>query len=442
MAFSLVAAYTIWLCGNLGGFGLNKISFDVITYHAYIPATFVKKDLSLKFFHDSTSYYSAREMYWAKPLQNGKCVIKTTYGLSLMNLPFMAIPLLFSNHSTGYELPFSMAIAAATLFYFLAGMFFSIKLLKLLNFNSPAIALSIIAIGLGTNYLAYTAIAVGMPHCYNYFLLVTLLYYTLKWFKQPSNLLSIAIGLLFGLLILNRPTNVIFILCFLFYNNQLFGTKEWPTFIKTHALKFIIMSLCGLLVLIPQLLYWKYSTGSYFFNSYVGEKFFFNNPHILNFLFGFRKGWFIYTPLICFALYGLWVKRKENPFFIASLICLVLLIYLSSSWWCWWFGGGYSARSMIEFYPLLLIGFASFFSIKSQTITAKRIVTVVFIFLTIHNIKSVDLYRRNRIHFDSMTWESYKYNFFKYVYSDEEAAYNETLQIAPNYEKARLSGEE
>lgn len=438
-AIILVGGFSIWLAGNLGAFGINKIVFDVVIYHSYTPALFIKKDLSLKFYKDNRDHYFQKGMYWASETPDGKPIIKTTYGLSLMNLPFTIWPILFDgeNKLNGYELPFSIAISLANLFYFIIALFALYKLLLKLGFSKNAIAFTIFCISIGTNVLTYASISVGMPHVYNFSILVFLLYFILQWYENANLKYSIYIGLLLGLLVLIRPTNILFGLCFL-----LFKKPNSPLYFKFLVREFkllIVMALAAFLVVLPQLLYWKYITGHYFFNSYVGEKFYFNNPHLLEYVFGFRKGWLLYSPILVLAITGLFLNKTKNPFFVSSIIIVALFVFLNSSWWCWWFGGGHGGRAMIETYPLLAIGFAS---IYEQLEYVKRKILVGFAsFLILFNIKSVDLYRANIIHYDSMTYKAFIYTTFKLTFSDQDKAYLETLYVKPNYDKA-LRGED
>jgi hypothetical protein len=245
------------------------------------------------------------------------------------------------------------------------------------------------------------------------------------------------VGLLFGLLILIRPTNILFILTFILFSKNK-GALSFGFYVKywKHVL---LMACCAVLVILPQLLYWKYITGHYFFNSYVGERFFFDNPHVIEYLIGFRKGWFIYTPMILIGLIGLFYYRNKNPFIISTFLIVPILVFLNSSWWCWWFGGGHGARGMIECYPLIAIGFASFFEYFTQK--WNKIILLLTTYMILLNLKSVDLSRANIYHYDSMTYEAYKYTMFKIFYSPEEKKYLETLYKAPDYKKA-LKGED
>src|SRR5690606_4978484 len=78
--------------------------------------------------------------------------------------------------------------------------------------------------------------------------------------------------------------------------------------------KILIITLLIILVFSLQMIYWKFVTGKLFVNSYVGEGFFFLKPKLIKGLFGFRKGWYLYTPLMFLATFGfisLWRMSRQ-----------------------------------------------------------------------------------------------------------------------------------
>lgn len=436
-----VFSYAVWLSGNLGAFDQQNIKDDVICYHAYAPALFVKHDLKLNFYKDSANYYSDRGMYWATWQQNGKPVIKTSCGQEIMYLPFTAWVFMYyaGENITGYEIPFSSAICISTLVYFLLSLIVLKKILEQFSFSKNSIALGLICVCLGTNLLSYTTAFWGMPHTNDFFLLTCLLYLIIKWFKAPKIKHSILIGLCFGLLILIRPTNILFGFLILLYgvtnSNSL---KENIKFLFVNIKYLVVMASVSLIVFSPQLFYWKYVTGNWFYFSYTGEQFFYTKPHLIEYVFGFRKGWLIYSPLIILALIGLFLKRKmQNKFFTGTILIVILMVYLNSCWWCWWFGGGFGARSMIEVYPLLVIGFCSFFGKFKFGKYKLAFASIFLVFMILHNIKSSYLSRVNKIHYDSMTFKAYQFLFFKINVTKEDDIYLETLYVHPDYEKAK-----
>lgn len=431
----ITGVFSVWLCGNLGGFSKNKIAFDVISYHSYLPALFIEKDIRLQFYKTNTQNLVDEGRYWANFTKEGEPVIKTTYGLSAMYFPFTVWPLLFSDPQHGYEIPFSIAISISNLFYYLMSLFILWGVLHKLKFSNLSIGLSILCIGLGTNLLSYASIAVGMPHAYNFFLISALLYLYLNWEEKGGIHRSILLGIVIGLLVLIRPTNILFSL--VLFSKHL--NRNFIQFVSGKLIHLLIIGITGFLIILPQLLYWKMISGQYFYNSYVDEHFFFGNPHIIDYLFGFRKGWFIYSPLILLGIFGLIRYRTSNPFFMVSVFIILAFIYLNSSWWCWWFGGSHGARAMIETYPLLAIGFAGF--IDGVKVKYRKPSWYMLGFFILFNLKSVDLYRANIIHFDSMTPKAFAYTTFKLFFTEEDKAYLKTLYKAPDYEKA-LHGED
>ena len=75
---------------------------------------------------------------------------------------------------------------------------------------------------------------------------------------------------------------------------------------KFYAAGIIFM----ILPLIPQMVYWKLHTGNLLFYTYGEEKFFWNDPKVLEGLFSFRKGWLVYSPLMLLSLTGIFVNNQ------------------------------------------------------------------------------------------------------------------------------------
>jgi len=441
LTITIVFVFSVWLAGNLGAYDQQSIKNDLICYHAYAPALFIKKDLKLNFYKDSTDYYANKGMYWAVFQDNGKPVIKTSCGQEIMYLPFTAWVFMYyaGQNITGYEVPFSVAICISTLVYFFLSLLILKKILEYFSFSKNSIALSIICLGLGTNIISFITDNLGTPHTNDFFLVSCLIYLLIKWFNEPKIKYSILIGFCFGLLVLIRPTNILFGFLFLLYgvtNSK--SLKDNSTFLFIHIKHLLIIAITTLLVFSPQLFYWKYVTGNWFYFSYVGEQFFYGKPHLIEYVMGFRKGWLIYSPLIILAVIGLFLKYKtQNKFYLSTILIVLLMVYINSSWWCWWFGGGFGARSMIEVYPLLAIGFCNFFEKINFKKYRLAIAGTFFVLMILHNIKSSYLSRVNKIHYDSMTFNAYKYVFFKMTVTDKEYEYLKTLYIRPDYEKAR-----
>ena len=112
-----------------------------------------------------------------------------------------------------------------------------------------------------------------------------------------------------------------------------------------------------------QLFYWKAAVGSYFVDAYFnpGEGFDWSAPHTLQVLFSFRKGWFIYTPLMLIATIAILLLRKRWPeAFPAVLVFFLVNLYVVSSWSCWWYADSFSSRAMTGSIAVMALPLAVF----------------------------------------------------------------------------------
>ena len=411
------------------------IANDVISYYAYLPATFIEHDPSLQF-----TDREHKGTYWPEVLPDGTKVIKTTMGMSLMYLPFfmaahVAAP--FAGYeASGFTAPYAAALLIASLCYVLAGLWLLRKLLAR-HFSEPVAAAVLLIIGLCTNLYWYTIYEGPMSHGYSFALICLLAYLTEKWYCKPTAGTSFAVGLTLGLISLIRPTNCIVALYFLLYGISGKGDlgARWQLY-RSHLAKLLIIAASILAVWAPQMAYWHSLTGNLFFYSYSSnEHFFFSAPKILPGLFGFRKGWLIYTPAMVFALVGLIpLFRSHRQYFLAITIYIGLHMYITFSWWCWWYGGSLGLRAMIDTYGLLAFPLAALLQWVSKRPFALRVplgcaVLAVSLLSGFHNLQ----YYNGAIHWDSMTRASYCDSFLHRHPSERF----ESLLEAPDYTAAK-----
>jgi len=296
-------------------------------------------------------------------------------------------------------------------------------------------------ITLGTNLLYYSSTEVTMPHVYIFTLTNIFIFVTIKWYESPGIMKAVFLGILTGVVSLIRPTDIVIVLIFI-----LFGIRSWND-ARSRLLLFgkyfhhlVIIALFTIVLWIPQFLYWKTVTGHWIFFSYIGERFFFLKPQIINGLFSFRKGWLLYTPVMIFALAGipvLWRQRKE--YFLPVLIVLVSHIYFIYAWWCWWYGGSLGSRPMIDIYGLLALPMAAFLKWTMERKNWLRIGLVsLFLLLGLKGAFYNVQYYYGSIHWDGMNREAYMKSFFRVDRYDEL----EELVKIPDYEAAKEGKED
>ena len=258
-----VSTYTIF---NLKHWNKEEgiIAWDVVSYYGYLPATFIYDDVSLE--NPNEKFEEFKHVFWMEKARNGGQVFKTTMGMSVLYAPFFFASHLYAlnseNEPGGYSKPYKFGIAMSGLFYLLLGFIFLRKVLQK-YFSNKVAALTLLFIGLGTNLYYYTVIAVGMPHVYLFSLLSISIYCVMLWYENPSLKLSVVLGLLFGLMVLIRPTMLIIISFPLLYN--IVSIKERLLFFKKQIVPLLIVVFCAFLIWVPQFIYWNKTRRSWGF---------------------------------------------------------------------------------------------------------------------------------------------------------------------------------
>ncbi len=417
------------------------IENDVKSYYAYLPAVFIYNDLSLRFTEKDPNKFLP--YIWNVKTHLGKKAIVTTMGLSFMYLPFFLIAHLITPftefEADGYTAPYKLALLMSCLFYLVIGLLYLKKILKR-YYNQYITAFTLFAIVFGTNLLMYTTYRdAPMPHVFSFALINIYVYYVIKWYEHASLKNTIILGLVSGLIALIRPTNILVLLIFIFYN--ICFLKDIRTRIEVflnNYKKILLMAASFVVVWIPQFIYWKYISGHFLYFTYkelLDEGFIFSNPQIINLLFSYRKGWLVYTPIMTIALIGIPILYyKLRQFFIASVVYLIFMIYVLSSWWSWWYGGSFGMRSMIDLYGIMAIPFAAFinFSFRRKKIIAYFSVAIIVGLIWLNLFQSKQ-YVNGAIHWSWMTKEAYWKTFLK-KYPTQE--YQELLR-RPDYKKAK-----
>lgn len=414
------------------------IAWDVISYYGYLPATFIYNDPTLQFASESPE--EVKSKIWYNNTPEGGRVLLTSCGISYLYAPFFFASHLYAKFSSypanGYSVPYRFGLILSSIFYFALGLFFIRKILS--RYFPPLItALTCVIIGIGTNLFYYTTTEPTMSHVYSFSLVAAFIYYTLKWHDTPSLKYTLIIGFLTGLISLARPTNIIIVLLFILWNIRSFADLKARIQFFLSQYKFLLLiGVCAFMIWIPQCLYWKTVTGHYFYDCYGNtNRFFFNDPKIWKGLFSYRKGWLLYTPVMTFALIGIFFLRKQvASFFYPVLIFTILNLYIIFSWWCWWYGGGFGLRVLVDCYALLAIPLAAFlFFVWEKGKVLFTAVSLVMLTLVSFSLFQNEQYRTGAIHWDSMSEEAYWANFGKLT---PVANFNELLDPI-DYEKAR-----
>ncbi len=360
------------------------LAWDVSGYYLYLPAIFIYKDLRQVKFLPSVieKYQPSYAPDQAFPAANGNQVMKYSAGMALMYLPFFAAGHLaavaFGYPADGFSLPYQVAIHLGGVLVVLLGLWFLRKNL-LRFFSEKAVALTLLLIALGTNFLNYSTFDAANVHCWLFALLALLTHFTIRWNERPSWGSSLGIGASVGLMALTRPVEIIyFLLPVLWGIGSLRAMLGRGQVFFQHFPKLLLAAVVAGAIGFIQLAYWKYAAGEWLVYSYQSQTFSFDHPHIADVLFSWRKGWFVYTPLMVFALVGFVFVRNKTykvsknliglggggeglwDWWLAIFLLFLLNFWIVSAWDIWWYGGAFGQRAMIQAYALLAFPLAAF----------------------------------------------------------------------------------
>ena len=346
------------------------LSYDVSGYYMYLPAAFIYEDLKEVKFLDEVieEYRPTADPYQIFTHESGNKVMKYSIGQAVMYTPFFAVAHAWASASEaypadGFSLPYQFMISLGSLIVSFLGLFWLMTLLRV-YFREGVVALTLVLIVFGTNYLNYSAIDGAMTHNNVFTLYALLLLMTHRFYVRASWPKALLIGACVGLMALTRPTEIIAALIPLLWGLELGrkgALKERLTFFGTHWQKLVAAAVITLLIGSIQLFYWKYVSGDWLVYSYQDQGFDWLRPHLNDGLFSYKAGWLIYTPLMVFGLIGFWpLLRQKSSLFPALFLHAMLFIYVAFSWSVWWYGGSLGQRTMVQEYAVLAFPLAAF----------------------------------------------------------------------------------
>ncbi len=349
---------------------LNPLCYDVFGYYMYLPLKYKYNDITIQDYSiiadNLNKYHASETFYQAVKWENGNWVMRYPIGLSVLFFPFYVIADFITPYTSypadGFSRPYQLCILYGSLIYALIGLHFVKKTLCIF-FNDKTAALTLLCIALGTNYFLHVSIhgQGAMSHNFVFTLYAIIIFFTIKWHESYKLKYIIILGIAVGLIALCRPTEIISVLIPLLYgivNKQTFIEK-----IKTlykYKVQLILFTLIVISIGFIQFGYWYSVSGEFIINPYAagnpGEGLELLQPHILKVLFSFRKGWFIYTPLMIFTVIGFWhMYQKNRVLFVPVFIYFIINLYIVSSWSCWWYGACFGVRSLVPSYAALCL---------------------------------------------------------------------------------------
>lgn len=337
----------------------STISWDASGYYHYLPGLFIYHDLKQQVWMEEIN-----KKYLPSPAldqafvheASGNKVNKYAIGQAVLYSPFF-----FAGHgyakltgsfpADGYSKPYQVAIWIGGLLFAILGLIILRRIL-LFYFADALTAWTILTIGLATNFMEYASITNAMNHGWLFTLLCALILCSIRFYKKADWISACGIGISFGLAVLTRPTEILWVLIPLLWGMS--SIKERISFLMVHWQKILVAVLLSGLIMSIQSIYWKYVANEWIIYTYRDQKLDWLHPKIWRGLVGVNIGWWAYTPIMVFAMLG-WrgLYKKYQSIFWPIFITSILAIYVTLCWKHFEQGGGLGQRNLIQMYPLM-----------------------------------------------------------------------------------------
>ena len=422
----LLSLLTILYCFRSRLYELNGSGWqEIITsdgkgYYAYLPAILIHGDLSFCQVIQTEKYISGLPYYRSEYLvpAGDRKVNKYFAGEALLMLPFFVTGMLFTSWvclpMNGYSLFFQFMAAISTLVYLALGCLFLCKIFRNLGYYKSVVIWSLVWIVFGTNLIYYALWQPTMSHIYSFFAINGFCWYVYSFHCRASKVNACLTGLFLGITLLIRPTNalVLFLIPVIPGNYQMMKQVCQRLSANLSVLSAFLIPLLIIISIQPVL--WYLQTGSWFLWPYRQEGFDFMHPRISDVLFSYRKGMFLWSPLLLISLLGLIPMFRKEPYrLLSAVIFLTLLIWLNASWWNWYYGDGFGHRVFIDFYILFAFFLVTLFSAMHRNIS-RIIMLAITLLLIAYNLFQTWQYTSKIIHPFNMDREKYWFVFLQY----------------------------
>ncbi|MBI1306056.1 MAG: hypothetical protein GC181_05520 [Bacteroidetes bacterium] len=407
----------IWSASNIMWSGHHYqgiIKADGKGYYAHLPAIFIYQNLNFPQFDsiENGKYFNENYKYDYRKTYDGHIINKYFAGTSLPVLPFFLgghlITKISGGDADGYSKWYQIMVSVAGIFYLLLSLIVFVRFLKLFEIPPNIIALSLPVMVFGTNWYYYVVVEPAMSHVYSVFFISLFLYQIARWARRgvfnPVNS-----GVLVGLILFIRPVNGLILLATpIFFDDFTHFRNEFLALIRKDR-RIILAVLFAFLIPALQLVIYKIQCGHFMVYSYEEEGFNFLHPHFFDILFSYKKGLFLYTPLMLISLFGLVPMLTHNRWWSLSLFSFfIILTWVLSSWWNWYYGGSFSSRAYLEYMLIFAWPMAELLKkISGQKRLIKWLFGVAIVLLLLLCQFQTFQYRHMVIHWDSMTQESY-----------------------------------
>lgn len=392
----------------------TPIYSDGAGYYSFLPEWFIYEGSNFEF-SDSIGkkYPNAGFEDNLIPLEGEKKINKYFTGTAQCLTPFFLIGHIHAKavgeDTDGYSWPYLLWLNAGMIAFGMIGLIALFFFLRRLKMDFFACYLSVILLAIATNLCFYVYYEIPYSHVFSFATINLCLFFGLKWKQEHKKGSLLLFAFFLGLAVMVRPTNILILLIFpfLFSSNKELINHLRNLFKKEWKLLFFALLLFGI-PLIIQLWSTYVQMGKIQLSSYSDEGFTnWKDPYMWQILFGFRKGVFVYNPVLLLLIPGLVMMYIQSKRLLLGFLIFGLVVtYVLSAWWCWWYGGSLGFRPMIDFYGVLAIPIAFLIHYLSGF---WRVFVFVFIVFSTYVYQTYEFqFKKNIIHYDYMNYPMWK----------------------------------
>jgi len=390
--------------GTAAGLADAVVRSDVKGYYGYLQAVFIRHDLGRE------------QPVWEYVRQTPTGTLNKYYcGTAVMMAPWFLIghDIALGDPKAprdGLSVHEMRAVSIGAWCYLLIGLLALRALLRRMGFADATTAWVLIAIGFGTQLMQYSALQPGWSHVYSFCAISLFLLAVQRFSTDGTPRWMIAAAAFLGLIIIIRPVNGLVLLALPVMLGG--GWRDALNRAVQHPLMLVLAVLaCAALISIQPLL-WHVQVGKWYAYGYTGEGFHWDRPEVLKVLFGFRRGLFLWTPVLLLALFGtVWLLLKDRARGMGMLLYWAANLYVISAWWIWYYGSGFGSRVFVDHYPVLALpmAFLMHASSKRWLLAARAFIMLCCALL----LSQMWQYSAGILHPESMDRTKYAYTFLR-----------------------------
>lgn len=404
-ASSLIIPLLFTLCVAVVGVGVAWPAWDMFGvsrrpmlqgwddsfYYFWLPSVVIDHDVDFtnQLVHSGTIDPATRDLALTlPPTPTGVLDSKYPPGWALGSLPFFLAAHVFAPaNANGFESVYLIAVWLGQLAYAVIGLWLAKEILAR-YFPANIAVIAVLAGWLASPLVYYQTARLSMSHNQVFVLAMAAFWSALRIREgETRDRYWCLLGFSAALLVVTRNVAAIYLL--------LPGLVVIQKLRSFRPLVFLLLGAVGPVAL--QLIAWKLLYGVWIAYSYGGERFDFNQLHLLEVFFSPLHGWFYWHPLMFlgFTAFAAWSWRHIEG--RTWLISAAIIAILSAAWPMWWLGSSFGFRGFEVATLFVMIGLGALIEYLRQRPYLSRIFSATIGVAIVWNVALLALFLTQRI---------------------------------------------